>query len=578
MLLELRIENFAIIDELTLEFGEGLVIFTGETGAGKSIIIDAVETLLGVRADATVIRTDTDRSSVEGAFRIAPAVREQVHAILQREDLLDNENFVTLAREFRRTGRNSARVNGRTVTVALLRELGELLIDLHGQSEHLSLLRVPAHLNLLDRFAEVEKELATYHTTYTDLQTLRKELGGLRAIEAEAERKLEILTFQVEEIEYAGLEAGEEETLKDERNRMANVENLANQANTALQALESDDPDSRSAIDLIGEVLGAMDTLAKIDPQQEELSGRAQEIFDGVSDLAREVGDYLESIEFNPVRLDEVEERLNLIHDLKRKYGNSIEEIIAFGEKSRAELDNITHAEERIEKIVVEEAKLLVDLSKKAQAVSTKRHKAAETMSLGVEQELKDLRMERALFGVDFRTRPDENGLELSSGERVAFDQTGFETVEFMVAPNPGEGLKPLVKVASGGETARLMLAMKNVLARADHTPTLIFDEIDQGIGGRVGAVVGHKLWNLGRGHQVLCITHLAQLAGYGDQHYKVEKKITEDGRTSTAVNMMEGNDRLMELALMLGDVSDGTLQSAHEILQSVLETTKVKA
>lgn len=578
MLLELRIENFAIIDELTLEFGEGLVIFTGETGAGKSIIIDAVETLLGVRADATVIRTDTDRSSVEGAFRIAPAVREQVHAILQREDLLDNENFVTLAREFRRTGRNSARVNGRTVTVALLRELGELLIDLHGQSEHLSLLRVPAHLNLLDRFAEVEKELAAYHTTYNDLQTLRKELGELRAVEAEAERKLEMLTFQVEEIEFAGLEVGEEETLKEERNRMANVENLANQANTALQALESDDPDSRSAIDLIGEVLSAMDTLAKIDPQQEELSGRAQEIFDGVSDLAREVGDYLESIEFNPVRLDEVEERLNLIHDLKRKYGNSIEEIIAFGEKSRAELDNITHAEERIEKIVVEEAKLLADLSKKAQAVSKKRHKASETMSLGVEQELKDLRMERALFGVDFRTRPDENGLELPSGERVAFDQTGFETVEFMVAPNPGEGLKPLVKVASGGETARLMLAMKNVLARADHTPTLIFDEIDQGIGGRVGAVVGHKLWKLGRGHQVLCITHLAQLAGYGDQHYKVEKKITEDGRTSTAVNVMQGNDRLMELALMLGDVSDGTLQSAHEILQSVLETTKVKA
>ena len=569
MLAELRIENFAIIDKLDLEFGPGLVILTGETGAGKSIIIDAVETLLGVRADMTMVRTGVANSSVEGTFKIMPKVREAVHAILEEEDLLDDKNYVTLRREFRRGGRNVARVNGRTVNLTLLRSLGELLIDLHGQSEHLSLLRVKNHLGLLDRFAEIDEELNDYLKTYGELLAVRKELNELRQVESEAARRVELLTFQVDEINAASLVFGEEEQLKEERTRLANAENLAAQATAAMTALDESDPHSPSATDSLGEAMQALEALAKVDESRAKFSELAQGLFDGTTELARDLGKYLDEVEYNPARLEEVEERLNLIHNLKRKYGETIVEINAYGENAQKELDAITHAEERLQELGVQEADLLGALAQKALVVSEERHKAAETMSQSIECELEDLRMEEARFEVDFKTREDPEGIELLNGERAAFDSNGFESVEFFVAPNPGEGMKPLVKIASGGETARLMLALKNVLAKADVTPTLIFDEIDQGIGGRVGAVVGHKLWNLGREHQVLCITHLAQLAGFGEQHLKVDKVVQGD-RTVTVVKGLKKKDRLMELAQMLGEVSEGTLQSAKEILQSV--------
>ena len=569
MLLELRIENFAIIDKIDLEFGPGLTVFTGETGAGKSIIIDAVETLLGVRADMSIIRTGVAHSSVEATFKIMPKVREQVHRILKEEALLDDENYVTLRREFRREGRNIARVNGRTVNLAMLKGLGELLIDFHGQSEHLSLLRVKSHLHLLDRFAEAEAELEDYKESYRKLQQVRTELRQLRQSEKEATRKMEMLAFQVQEIEQAGLEPGEEEALKSERVRLANAENLAKQANIALVALDEGELDSASASDRLGIALQALEDLVKVDQDQAEFLSRVQELFDGAVDLARDLSGYLQEIEFEPERLEEVEDRLNLIYSLKRKYGETISEILAFGAQAQQELDAITHAEERMQTLESEEKKLLRLLAEKASVVSGKRHQASEQLSKEIERELKDLRMDEAKFSVSFSTAPDPRGLPMPDGNRLAFDQNGFEQVEFLVAPNLGEGMKPLVKIASGGETSRLMLALKNVLARADHTPTLIFDEIDQGIGGRVGAVVGEKLWNLAREHQVLCITHLAQLAGYGDRHFKVEKTVTE-GRTVTVIANVTDQDRLVELAQMLGDVSEGTLQSANEILQGV--------
>ncbi len=576
MLEELRIENFAIIDKVELEFGPGLIIFTGETGAGKSIIIDAVETLLGVRADMSQIRTGVAHSSVEGTFKIMPKVRDAVHAILEAEDLLDDKKFVTLRREFRREGRNVARINGRTVNLALLRTLGELLIDLHGQSEHLSLLRVKNHLGLLDRFAEVENELADYRNTYKELRGVRKELNELREAEQDAARQVELLTFQVGEINAADLTSGEEDQLKEERTRLANAESLATHATVAMAALDDSDPESPSATDRLGAAMQALESLAKVDESRTKLSEQAQELFDGATELARDLGDYLDEIEYNPVRLEEVEERLNLIHNLKRKYGEGIAEIIVFGEKAQNDLDAITHAEERMHELEGKEAELLQVLAQKALVVSERRHQAGEKMSQSIESELADLKMDQAQFSVEFNVRPDPDGIELPDGQRVAFDSNGFESVEFYVAPNPGEGLKPLVKVASGGETARLMLALKNVLAKADVTPTLIFDEIDQGIGGRVGAVVGHKLWNLGREHQVLCITHLAQLAGFGEQHIKVDKQV-EEGRTTTVVKKLNKKDRLMELAQMLGEISEGTLQSANEIMQTVSQVTSVK-
>ena len=574
MLTELHIQNFAIIDKLSLKPGPGLIIMTGETGAGKSIILDAVEMLIGGRADAAVVRAESDAAFVEGVFQLKGPEKEAVHFILQREDLMDDPNYLTLAREVRREGRSIARVNGRTVSVSLLKELGAALIDIHGQSEHLSLLDPRAHLGLLDRYAEVAKPLSDYQQTYQKLLAVRRELNELRQAQADADRRVEMLTFQADEIEAARLKEGEDEELRKERDRLANAEALAQYAQQALSVLDEGTQDTPAASDLVGQAAQALAGLAKIDKAQEELANEAAVLEDTLADVVRSLRDYLDEIEFNPKRLDEVEERLNLIHNLTRKYGGSIPAVVAFGVDARKQLENISNAGERIGALEAEENKLLQTLAKQGLALSEKRKAAAEKLSKGIELELDDLKMAAARFGVDFQTKPDENGIPLPDGSRVAFDHSGFDRVEFLVAPNPGEGLKPLVKIASGGETARLMLALKNMLARADQIPSLIFDEIDQGIGGRVGMVVGQKLWHLARNHQVFCVTHLPQLAVFGDEHYQVQKLI-QGNRTLTRVERLEGDPRLLELSQMLGEVGEGTLRSAHELSQVARQMIK---
>ncbi|MDP3184479.1 MAG: DNA repair protein RecN [Anaerolineales bacterium] len=568
MLTELRIQNFAIIDRLELEFGPGLQIFTGETGAGKSIIMDAVEMILGGRADLTVIRSDADLARVEATFELSGPERLSAHEILKREDLLDDPNYVTLSREVRREGRNIARVNGRTVNLTLLRELGELLVDIHGPSEHLSLLDVHAHLGLLDRYANVESLLAAYRETYNRLQAIRRELHELRQAQADAERRTELLTYQADEIEAAKLRPGEDEELRQERDRLANAESLASLAQQALTVLDEGTPEAPAATDLIGQAAQALSKLSQIDGTQSALAGQATNLEENLTDLAHGLRDYLEGIEYNPKRLEEVEERVDLIHRLERKYGGSIQSVIAFAGNAREQLENITHATERLAELEAAESEALSKLAEQGLSLSQKRKEAADQLSKSIEIELDDLRMASARFAVDFQTRPDPEGLPAPDGGRLAFDASGLDKVEFLVAPNPGEGLKPLAKIASGGETSRLMLALKNVLARADQVPTLIFDEIDQGIGGRVGGVVGEKLWSLGHQHQVMVVTHLPQLAAFGDHHWQVQKVIL-DGRTITQVTRLQGEARTLELAQMLGEVSEGTLRSAHDILQS---------
>jgi DNA repair protein RecN (Recombination protein N) len=576
MLKELRIENFAIIDHLDINFTGGLITFTGETGAGKSIIMDALETLLGGRAENTQIRTDAERATIEATFKIADSIRASIHNILKREELLDDPEYLTLGREIRRSNRNVARINGRSVGVSLMREIGEYLVDIHGQSEHLSLLRVRQHLDLLDRYSNIEALLAPYQITYKRLQEIRKELKMLRQTERDAARRADLLTYQINEIEAANLKPGEDVDLKGEHNLLANAEELNSIILDTLLLLDENSPENPTTSDLMGSVVSSLENLSQIDPSRSALSTKASQIFEDIMELNSQLRDYQEQIEFNPNRLSQVEERIALISNLKRKYGDTIEAVLAFGEKAKGEFETITNAGERILELEVEQDKQLSLLSQQGLALSEKRQAAALELQAALETELDDLKMEGARLEVDFQQRPDPEGVPLPSGQRVAFNANGLEHIEFIIETNPGEGYKPLVKIASGGETSRFMLALKNVLARADQVPTLVFDEIDQGIGGRVGTMVGKKLWLLSNQHQVMCITHLPQLAAFGQQHYRVEKRV-ENRRTITTVEQIEGESRIEELAQMLGDLSEGTLQSAKEIMNNVQAITGKK-
>jgi DNA repair protein RecN (Recombination protein N) len=570
MLQELRIRNFAIIEEVVLGFEPGLFVLTGETGAGKSIIVDAIEMLLGGRGDSNVIRSGEETASVEGDFVLENDALAEVRPILEREGLWDGETLLTLGREVRREGRNIARVNGRTVNLAILRDVGQILVDVHGQSEHLSLLRVREHLRLLDRFAGLEEKRGKFSGMAEELQRVRGELERIRAGEREAARRADMLQYQIGEIDAARIQPGEEKALLEERTRLANAEQLAQLADQAIAALDSEGEENRPASDLLGEAARSLATLSKIDPSLNSARESSQAVLDQAAELARDLRVYRESIEFNPRRLEQVEERVELLRNLKRKYGETLEAVAQHADQARTELEGITHADQRRAELEAQEKILLTSLGVLGAELSRARRSAADDLARGIETELADLKMAGAKFSVDQTWREDPEGAFVGD-RRVAFDSTGLDGIEFLVAPNPGEGLKPLVKVASGGETSRLMLAMKSVLARADRTPTLIFDEIDQGIGGRVGMTVGKKLWRLTPRHQVLCVTHLPQLAAYGDQHLHVEKTV-QGKRTLTRVQKLEGQGRVSELAAMLGTLSETTRESAEEIMNLVEE------
>ena len=585
MLSELHVSNFAIIDDLRLTFDPGFNVLTGETGAGKSIIIDAVDMLLGGKAGQEVIRADEDLTQIEGVFVLEPHLAASLTPLLEQEGLDgDDPAQLILSRELRRGGRTVARVNGRAVALSVLNEIGDRLVDIHGQTDHLSLMRPREHVNLLDRYAGLLAQRERLTGEVRHLSTVRKELASLRRDQREMARRIDLLTFQVDEISAAALEPGEDEALEGERRRLSNAEQLTRLAENARSYLDQGSDEQAGAMDLLSDVAGKLARLVAIDPDASDMLDVAEALNDQLSDLARSLEAYVEGIEFNPERLAEVEERLNLIFNLRRKYGDTLPDIISFGERALAELDRLTNAEVRTGELETEEARLLETIGAQGAALSIARRAAAIRMAAEVERELADLRMERARFDVDFRWKEVDDGAVVVASDapdgvaagRYSFDTSGLDQVEFFVSANPGEPLKPLVKVASGGETSRLMLALKTVLGRADETPTLIFDEIDVGIGGRVGSVVGRKLWELtarrqshGAGHQVLCITHLPQLAGYGDSHFVV-RKLVIDQRTRTDVVDLRDENRVEELAAMLGSNSNAGRESVEEMLAEV--------
>lgn len=572
MLTELTIRDFAIINDLHLHFGKGFNVLTGETGAGKSIILDAVTLILGGRADTTSIRAGCEKAVVEAIFELDETAQKAIAPLLEEEALDDGPaDSIIISREIRNNGRNICRINGGTAKISTLREVGEHLIGIHGQGEHLALLSPKSHLPLLDAYAGIEEERKALTAEVRTLRALEKERNDLRQSERTRQQRLDMLKFQVEEIAAADLRIGEEEELKTERARLANMEQLVRNSTEALAILSGfEDGETPSVSDMLSQIEAALTVIAKLDTTQKEQLARIQGLISEFDELAADMRAYSDDLEHDPERLSFLEERIELINRLKRKYGDSIEAVLQLYDRAIQELDTLENSEERIGKLDKEIDGYLHKIGNLAAALSQKRQEAAQKLAQAIEHELSDLKM-TARFGVDFTHQPAipaETGVYVGE-ERLAFDHTGIDQVEFLISANPGEPLKPMAKVASGGETARLMLALKTALAQVDATPTLIFDEIDQGIGGRIGAIVGQKLWSLTSHaqHQVIVVTHLPQMAGFGDTHFHVSKQVS-NGRTSTAVTKLDIQERIAELGAMLGTKEDLGKVSARSLLQ----------
>lgn len=571
MLRELHIQNFAIITDLTLKFEPGLVVLTGETGAGKSIILDALSAVLGTRVDSGVVRAGSNQAVIEALFEFDDVTLESLRPLLEQEGLLEEERFLTLSREIRSEGRSIARVNGRSVSLTIQAEIGAALVDVHGQSEHLSLLKVKSHRELLDRFAGNSHILQEFQQHYRIWSGLESELTELKRLQTNADERADILRYQIGQIEAAKLKPDEEASLLKERMRLANAETLSRYTQSALQTLDESSPETNAVTDLLGLVSHDLSSLAKIDAQMQTLADQAETALSSLTDIAYELRHYNELIEFNPARLDQIELRIDLINSLKKKHGGTIESVLKFYATAQDELNKIEGVEGQIAEVNQKIVRVKESLARVALDLSASRQQAANTMSAQMEERLARLEMRKARLKVLITQQEDATGLPIENG--LGFDSNGIDKVELLIETNPGEGYKPLAKIASGGETSRLMLALKEVLAEADQIPTLVFDEIDSGIGGRVGMTVGSMLWQLGRHHQVMCVTHLPQLAAFGDQHFKVDKQDLHD-RTVTHVVEVTGEMRVAEVAEMLGSPGQQSIQTAKELLASVSKFT----
>ena len=570
MLEELRIQNFAVIDRLELSFGAGFNVITGETGAGKSILVDAVELLLGARADPILVRAGNERSRVEGTFKLDARSRLAVLPLLEREELLDEDEpkYLSIMREVRRRGRSSARINGIPVRSEVLSQVGGALVDIHGQSQHLSLFQPRRHIDLLDRYADLldlRRGLASMVAELTEAQAEARRLRGDKDALA---RRADMLRHEVEEIRAADLDRAEERDLLAERNRLANSEQLATLAAEALQLLNGDDSGGAlPALDGLMAVAAALAKLARIDPAMTEQQALAEDLAQGAQDLALTLTRYADDVEYDPQRLDELEGRLELITTLKRRFrAESIDELLAYAERAAAELESLDASDDHLQELLRREDQLMRRIGDVCQRLSRARAEAGADLSRAVLRELADLRMERSRFDVLLQQAEHPSGCIIGN-RRYKFDAKGMDDVAFMLSANPGEPLRPLAKVASGGEAARIMLALKRVLTAADQTPILIFDEVDQGIGGRIGAVVGEKLWALSGEHQVLCVTHLPQLACYADAHFQAQKTLSSQAAATRVRALQDEDERVAELAAMLGTAGAAGLQSARELL-----------
>lgn len=568
LLVELHIQNFALIDRLDIQFGPGLNVLTGETGAGKSIVVDALQLALGGRASADVVRTGADAARVEAVFHVSE--EEPVVADLREMGVCDDlePGLVILRRDIADSGRSRARINGHPVTVAQLLHIGEQLVDVHGQHDHQSLLRAANQLELLDAYGgpTLLKKRRQFAQLWQELVSTRDELHKLRRGERERARRLDLVRFQLDEIDGARLEVGEEERLQQLQAKLSQLGRLQSETNRLYTALSTGDDGLPSAGDVLSEAAQTAAELAKVDSELDEAAQLLETAALHVREAASLLRAYGERIEANPAELEQVADRLALIHDLRRKYGADVAEILTFADQLRQELQLLEGSDSREAELTAALAKLEKEASAAAEALSSARAKAATKLEKEVSAELEGLHMGPGRFSVGLHRQERPDGLPVGSRILQA-TATGVDRVEFLLSTNPGEPPRPLHRVASGGELSRVALALKRCLVAFDTVSTLVFDEIDAGIGGETAQAVAGRLVAISRQRQVICVTHLAQIATAAPHHLHVEKVVTGD-RTGVRVTALQQEQRVREIARMLvGVLTESTLDNARELL-----------
>lgn len=550
MLSSLQIENVAVIQKAEVHFEPGLNVLTGETGAGKSILIDSINAILGNRTSKDLVRTGAAKAVIRAAFeQVPPAVLDKLE-----QSGYERSEALLLSREITAEGKSSCRINGMPATAAVLRELCGGLININGQHDSVGLLNPAHHLGILDDYAQNRTVFQEYYALYRELVRVKRELDALITDEAEKQRKIDLLQYQVQEIEDAGLTAGEEQALENRRKVLSNASAIRDRLAQSYALLSGSD-DAAGAVDLLGEASNAVDAAAQLDPALTAAAGQLLDLYYNAKDVAADLIGRLDTYDTNDAELDEVEQRLDLLYRLKRKYGSTVEDVIAFGQKAREELDNIQHSQQHYDALQAEKLRLYTKAREKAEVLTQTRLKAFEELNTRISGTLDFLNMP----GVRMTLRHTRGPLA----------SHGQDSVEFYISTNPGEAPKPLAKIASGGELSRITLAIKNAMADKDAVPTVIYDEIDSGVSGKAAGRIGEVLRQSAQGHQILCITHTAQIAALADCHLLIQKNVSNE-RTYTEIHPLDENGRVEALArLISGDhVTELSRANAREMLQ----------
>jgi DNA repair protein RecN (Recombination protein N) len=561
LLSELSIKNFAIIEALTVSFNKGLTVLTGETGAGKSIIIDAIHLLVGGRGSAEFVRHGEEKAEIEGLFQLDD-IKHPCYSKVMEFGIEIEDGMVVLRRDISRSGKSVCRVNGKLVTISTLREIGSTLVDIHGQHEHQDLMDETRHLNLLDQFGidEISQSYSEYQSVFRQYETTYQRLKSLSENEQQTAHRLDLIQFQYDEIQKANLKLNEDEALFEEKRRLSNFERIFEAIQAGYNALNGD----QKGLDWIGMVMGHLEDAAAIDDSYKEVYELIMTSFYQLEDAARSLRNELDQLEFDPQRLNEIEERLNEINQLKRKYGKTIEEIVEYAAKIEEEIETLLNKETHITQLEKELASVKQDLLLEAKQLTELRKKWAKKLTSLIHNELKELYMAKTIFEIRFESVLPH------------FTKSGVDHVEFYISTNPGEPLKPLSKIASGGELSRIMLALKSIFSKHQGVTSIIFDEVDTGVSGRVAQSIAEKIYRVAIDSQVLCISHLPQVAAMADTHLFISK-VTKGGRTKTALTPLSKDEKVKEIGRMISgtEITDITKKHAEELLFLASENKK---